>query len=389
MSEFCKDSKKLGIYLHIPFCVSKCAYCDFYSLKSSKESLNLYTKALKENIRQFADKCKDYTVDTVYFGGGTPSYIGEKYLCDILKSLFKNFNIDNNAEITVEANPESINRKLLDNLILQGVNRLSIGFQSSNNDELKALGRVHSFEEAKEKYFIARQAGFENISIDFMYGLPNQTLDGCVKSLLDFLELKPEHISCYGLKLEEGTALYKEKPKLPDDDLQADMYLKICEILKNEGFRHYEISNFCIDDKISRHNSKYWDLSEYIGLGPGAHSFFKGKRFEYKRDLSQYIKCFSGENSDILFYEEQESFVSPFGEYIMLKLRTDKGINKPEFQEKFNCSFEPYEKVFNKYEKMGFATKEGDTFKLTEEGFLVSNTIILDVLQTPREMEED
>lgn len=381
-------SKKLGLYIHVPFCVSKCYYCDFYSLQNQREMIEPYVKATIKHLKEYSIVCSSYTVDTIYFGGGTPSFIGEKNISAILKAITKGFNVDKNAEITVEANPESINKKFLKEIKKRGVTRLSIGIQSSNDYELCTLGRVHTFVDAVEKYQLARDLGFCNISVDLMFGLPNQTLDSVSKSVDDILALSPQHISTYALKLEEGTPLHKDNPSLPDDDTQADMYLLICEKLKNAGYRHYEISNFCKNGSISRHNSKYWNLSEYLGLGPGAHSFMSSKRFEYKRDINAYIKGITDCEESSVSFEENIPGILLYGEYLMLRLRTDEGIDESYFTKTFKKPFEPYEKVLQKYKKLGLATEENGNWHLTEKGFLVSNTIILDVLEAQKDMEE-
>lgn len=288
------SGKPLGIYVHIPFCKSKCEYCDFYSLGGSRDrrTTDQYLQALADHIRETGRLAPDYTVDTVYFGGGTPSFFGAENLEKILDELQKRFHFGADPEITLEANPDSVTPQGLKRLVCAGFNRISIGVQSDQDDMLKRLGRPHTYEQARMAVVRAREAGFANLSLDLMFGLPNQTLTGWRDTLENVLRLKPEHMSCYALKVEPNTPLweYRDCANLPNDDVQADMYLAASEILQDHGYEHYEISNFAKPGFRSRHNLKYWTGGEYLGFGPCAASDFAGKRFTIEPDLRTYVE---------------------------------------------------------------------------------------------------
>ncbi|MFR6394140.1 MAG: radical SAM family heme chaperone HemW [Oscillospiraceae bacterium] len=262
----------LGLYIHIPFCRSKCAYCDFYSLAGAEERMDDYCRALERHLAEVAPQAECHKADTVYFGGGTPSYLGAERLCRLLGSIRKLYKVDKHAEITLEANPDSAtDRKALKRLRKAGFNRLSLGVQSMDDALLQTIGRIHTRQQVQEAVAAARKAGFKNLSLDLIYGLPGQTMEGWEKTLSDAVGLHPEHLSCYGLKLEEGTPLYRRQGELtfPDEDMQADMYLYAVEFLKQCGYEQYEISNFAKPGFASRHNLKYWLMQEYAGFGPG------------------------------------------------------------------------------------------------------------------------
>ena len=365
---------KLGLYIHIPFCASKCSYCDFYSFAANDSQIDEYIKALIKEIKNWSEKCTQYVVDTVYFGGGTPSLIGGDRLVSVIKAIYSEFNVIKDAEITVECNPDSINEDLLLKLKKVNVNRLSIGIQSMQDDMLKALSRRHTAIQAKNAVNLAKKHGFNNISLDLMYALPNQSIDMVLDSLNQMLELEPTHLSCYALKVEEGTPLAKQNPILPDEDISADMYNAICETLKNHGFEHYEISNWAKNGYYSKHNSRYWDLSEYLGIGSSAHSLFNRQRFEYSANINDFILGVKP------IEEEKVDGFSQIEEFIMLALRTSKGINSLDYEQRFNKSFKPIEKALKKYIAHGLAQNIDNTWILTETGFLVSNAILSDVL---------
>ncbi|WP_281692607.1 radical SAM family heme chaperone HemW [Agathobaculum desmolans] len=370
MSKFSYRNKPLGLYLHIPFCVKKCGYCDFYSVED-RELMKEYVSALLLHIRSYGKVCSGYTVDTVYIGGGTPTCLGPKYLGRILQEIRNKFPLAEDAEITVECNPESTDKKVLDVMKKQGVNRLSFGVQSAHDEELRAIGRIHTFAQAKEAVELAREKGFANISLDLMYGLPGQTREMFLDSVEQCLGLEPQHLSCYGLKLEPGTPMGRENPVLPDDDAQADTYLAMCERLRDKGYEHYEISNFAKPGCRSRHNMKYWDLSEYLGLGPGAHSFMNGRRFAFARDLKAYI---GGE--DIVQDEDEVPTFQRQGEYLMVRLRTADGVDFLDLEKRYNIDSTPYEEAFRGLMGNGLVAHQGTRWYLTEKGFLVSNSII-------------
>ena len=373
----------LGIYIHVPFCRSKCQYCDFYSLSSKDDKLmDGYLNAICSHIKEAGALAPAYKVDTVYFGGGTPSFFGAEGMATILTAVRRAFDVDNNAEITFEANPDSVSDKLLKRLRAEGFNRVSLGIQTDDDEVLRKLGRPHTFANAVTAYHRIRKAGFRNVSVDLMYGLPGQTLRAWRETLEHVLTLNPEHISCYGLKVEEGTPLYeyRDYAKLPDDDAQADMYLAAVEMLKAYGYRQYEISNFARKGLYSKHNMKYWTGGEYLGFGPSASSDFAGKRFTLCRSVQEYISGIK--NKDKIIDEVQEiPLRERAGEYLMLRLRTFNGINAEDYERNFLLPFAPLEDILEKNRDFGYAVRTEDgRWHLNPKGFLLSNTIISDLL---------
>ena len=373
----------LGIYVHVPFCRSKCHYCDFYSVTDMDSQLSDgYLDAVCDHIRETGPLAPGYRVDTVYFGGGTPSYFGAEGMAAILGVIRRSFDVASDAEITFEANPDSINPKLLRRLHGEGFNRVSLGVQCSDDAILQAIGRPHDYEEAVDAVKMIRKAGFKNLSLDLIYGLPDQDLESWQQTLLNIIALKPEHISCYGLKLEEGTPLCQKQNQLwlADDDMQADMYLATVEILRSHGYKQYEISNFCKRNRESRHNMKYWTGGEYLGFGPDASSDFAGKRFAVIRDLHGYITGIRSGGQvlrDIQTVPQRERA----GEYLMMHLRTTYGISAEEYERKFLLPFAPIEKALEQCRGRGHALRGLDgRWHLTAEGFLLSNSIITDLL---------
>ena len=366
--------KRLGIYIHIPFCASKCSYCDFYSLQGCDYIMPDYQEALLDHIDESSHSIKNYEVDSIYFGGGTPSYYGADRIVEIFDTLKLNGNVRLDSEVTVECNPDSISLTALKLLRAEGVNRLSIGIQASDPNLLKLIGRRHNVLQAQKAFADARKAGFDNISVDLMYGLPSQTKSDWAETLSKIVEMHPEHISCYGLKLEPGTRMYKEyygSSILPDDDAQADTYLALCRVLNQHGFEHYEISNFALPGFRSRHNSKYWDLSEYIGLGPGAHSLFDGRRFAFPRDIAAFT-----DGTAAVRNEEEVPDFERQNEYLMLRLRTSDGVELRDLEERYHVDPAPYEAVFRALAMPGVTEQNGTRWLLTDAGFLVSNSII-------------
>ncbi|MBR5479880.1 MAG: radical SAM family heme chaperone HemW [Clostridia bacterium] len=373
--------KSLGIYIHTPFCAKKCAYCDFYSAPGDKKTYSSYASALCRHIEESNMTQSGYKVDTIYFGGGTPSLMPVREIEHIVKALRLNFNILSDAEMTIEANPDSIDLKKLKKLKSLGFNRISIGAQSSNDDELATLGRIHNFDGVKAAVKAARVAGFENLSLDLMYGIPNQTMESFKKSLLDILDLSPEHISFYALKLEEGTPMAQcaDMYSFPEDDTVADMYLMAVDLLKERGYEQYEISNFAKGGKVSRHNVKYWNLDEYLGFGPSAHSLLNNLRFSYVKDTNSYIKGIF--DSGVVVDSREEIYPSEqASEYIMLSLRTANGISPTVFEARYSIFFDEIEKALCKFSDMGLAEHFGTNWRLTPRGFLVSNSIISELL---------
>lgn len=369
--------KHLGVYIHIPFCASKCAYCDFYSLSGCDNLMPKYQHALIEHIKQSAPSISSYYVDTVYFGGGTPSYYGARRICEIFDALKRAGRVLKSAEATIEANPDSITRRDMKLLLSAGINRLSIGAQSANDDILKMIGRRHNWKQVEKAVANAREAGFKNISLDLMFGLPSQKKTDWADTLAAAIALRPDHVSCYGLKIEEGTPLwsYKDSPFLADDDEQADMYLYAVETLERYGYYQYEVSNFSLRDMPCRHNLKYWRLDDYIGFGPGAHSCLGNTRYSYIKNLKGYISGVSGDKN-IIDEHEQLDNLSRASEYIMLGMRTRQGISGKKYQDVYRCSFEPVEDLLKTFEKHGWAKYSAGSWSFTPAGFLVSNTLI-------------
>ena len=318
------QDKRLGVYFHIPFCASKCAYCDFCSLPGRDKLMPYYQDALLIQLQETMPRMTDYFIDTVYFGGGTPSYYGARRIVEILQELKVTNRLMKQSEITVECNPDSVRRKELRMLRKEGVNRLSIGAQSANDDILRLIGRRHNWRQVEMAVKRARKAGFRNVSLDLIYGLPSQTREDWADTLTKALALKPAHISCYGLRLEEGTPMYDEYEGtdiLPSDDDQADMYLYAVDFLSRHGFRQYEISNFARPGYESRHNLKYWRLDDYIGFGAAAASNIGLLRYTYTHNVREYISGVLGDKGIIA--EEEE--LTPFdraSEYLMLGMRT-------------------------------------------------------------------
>ncbi len=378
-----RDKTPLGVYIHVPFCRSKCQYCDFYSLTTKDDRLiDRFVDAICAHIRETGPLAPGYRVDTVYFGGGTPSYFGADGMATILSAIRRAFDVTSDAEITFEANPDSVSDKLLHRLRGEGFNRVSLGVQTDNDDLLRRLGRPHNYAQVLTAVQRIRRAGYKNLSLDLMYGLPGQTLAAWQETLVHVLNLAPEHMSCYALKVEPGTPLYdyKELCNIPNDDVQADMYLSAVEILKDHGYRQYEISNFARKGMVSRHNLKYWMGGEYLGFGPDASSDFAGKRFSVVRDLQAYIDGIK-RHGPVLREVQEIPARERAGEYLMTRLRTTAGIRKDEYENLFLLPFEPLEASLNRCKDHALATRTPDGgWRLTPEGFLVSNSIISDLL---------
>lgn len=365
--------RSLGLYIHIPFCKAKCIYCDFYSLPRAEGQMDAYVSALTAQLAAWRERTADCTVDTVYFGGGTPSYLGPNRLCRLLDAVFQSYRVAPGAEITLEANPDSAQDiSALRQLHDAGFDRLSLGMQSADDAELRRIGRVHTHAQTVRAVENARAAGFDNLSLDLIYGLPGQTMTRWQANLDAALALAPEHLSCYGLKVEEGTPLFarRERFTLPDDDTQADMYLSAVGLFARQGYEQYEISNFCRPGRASRHNRRYWTLAEYLGFGPGAHSDFGGERFALARDLDAYL---AGET----VYSEK-SVPSPREreeERVMLALRTVRGIAADTLPEAARH-------ILESCKAHGLARFSSGSYALTPRGFLVSNAILVDLLET-------
>ena len=364
--------KNIGLYLHIPFCKSKCPYCDFYSFSGKETEKDEYTRVLNDRISSSIStlQCKG---DTLYIGGGTPSVLGAENLAALVNTCKKDF-LTEDAEITVECNPHGLNEDFFKTLYNSGVNRISMGLQSAVDSERRILGRLSDRNQVEHAVKIAQLVGFENITLDVMLGVPEQT-ESSLNETLDFcVSLGVPHISAYMLKLEENTHFYKNQHKynFPDDDLTADLYLQMCETLENQGIMQYEISNFAKKGFESRHNLKYWHCEEYLGLGPSAHSFMDGKRFYFDRDFNAFMNG----NPPI-----RDGIGGDFTEYAMLGLRLVEGLNENKVLERFGHSIpnEIYEKS-KIFIDNGYMTKTENGLALTRKGFLMSNMILAEIL---------
>lgn len=378
--------KKLGIYIHIPFCRTKCAYCDFYSFIPKSEGIyERYTDALIKHMEAYRDAARDRAPDSVYIGGGTPTALPIEQLLRIVKAVKRNFNLSKNTEFTVEVNPKTADLKTFRRLRRAGVNRISIGLQSADPRELKALTRTHSRADFEECFKDARAAKIQNISVDLMFGIPNQTSQSLLASIDYLTRLRPDHISLYDLKIEEGTPLARiaEKLNLPDEDTEFEMYGNAINMLEKRGYKQYEISNFARPGKQSRHNLKYWNCEEYLGFGPGAYSYFNSTRFSFVRNIEAYIKGVGDPASRVNLTEglEQISGRAQLGEYIMLRLRLNEGISLSEVTRRYGVDFASlYGKKADKYIKYGYMVKKGDYIFLTAQGMFISNYILSDIL---------
>lgn len=388
MGEKGRGGKKLGLYLHIPFCMSRCAYCDFCSTANRRDLIPGYQHALKRHLTEAAPRLESYLVDTVYFGGGTPSWYGPDYLAELMELLRKGFRLTPDCEVTLEANPDSVDLAGLTRLRKAGFNRVSLGAQSANDAILRFLGRRHSWAQVPRAVEKARRAGFENISLDLIYGLPAQSREDWSDTLRRVMELNVQHLSCYGLKLEEGAPLwkYRDSPDIPDDDLQADMYLYAVDTLAGAGYIQYEISNFAKRGYASRHNLKYWLLEDYAGFGASAASKIGSQRFTFLRDVEDYIRAVeTGEN--LICEAETVTASEKAAEYLMLGPRTARGIEAGEYERRYRAPFAPLEALLQGYVRLGLARQVFDRWRFTPRGFLLSNQLIGELLDAQAEQK--
>lgn len=347
----------IGLYVHVPFCAAKCAYCDFYSLNYNKETVEKFVEETCRRLKEI-----NYIFDTVYFGGGTPSIIGADNLSKILSFV----KYKENAEITVEVNPKSYKPSFFTDLYKNGFNRISIGMQSANDDELVSLTRNHRFSDVEETVIKAKKAGFKNISLDVMIGIEKQTLDSLKVTLDKAISLDVNHLSCYMLKIEEGTPYSKINLLLPDEEKVSDMYLFMCEYLENSGFSHYEISNFAKHNTMSEHNLIYWRCQDYLGIGPAAHSLIDSKRYYFPNDLNYFL-----EGKEMVFDQDGGDLY----DYVMLGLRLKEGIDLNRVNN------EKFANKAIKFCKLGYSNIENNRFYLNNKGFLVQNTILSELLE--------
>lgn len=368
----------LGIYVHVPFCRHKCDYCDFYSLAGAENRMDDYVKAVCRHLAETAPQAARHTVDTVYFGGGTPTLLGSRRLKTLLGEIRKKFRVAGDAEVTFEANPDSaLDFRELRALRRAGFNRISLGMQSACDEELCRIGRVHTAEQVRAAVEAARKAKLNNLSLDLIYGLPGQTLARWRENVEAAVALGPEHLSCYGLKVEPGTPLFarRDTADLPGDEDQAEMYLWAVEYLRGQGYEQYEISNFAKPGFASRHNLKYWTLGEYAGFGPAAHSDFGGVRYAYGRDLEGYIRGVL-DGTPMLSESERILDIDRDTEYLMLRLRLTQGLSPRDFEQRFRRKFDCFLPFLRQCEQAGYAVCQDGRWHLTPRGFLVSNQII-------------
>lgn len=381
----------LGIYVHIPFCKSKCFYCDFCSSPRNDVTKSQYVSAIKNEISSpnALNLLSKYTVNSIFFGGGTPTCLSPQILSSILNEIIKHYSVSDDTEITLECNPGTVTFDDLINLNHIGFNRLSIGLQSTNDNELKALGRIHSFAEFDATFNNARKAGFANINLDLMYGIPLQNNSSFDNTLKNVIEYSPEHISAYSLKIEPGTPFHKKIDSLilPGEDEEYIMYVSAIKTLGAAGYKHYEISNYAKSGYESRHNMKYWNCDDYAGFGTSSHSCINSKRYYITNSIEQYLRYFSVPttkcNDEIVTMEEELTNAEFFEEYIMMRLRLADGLNFNECINRFNISFN--DKYFNrikKYIDTGHVIFDpiNQNINLSDEGMYISNYILSDVL---------
>ena len=366
--------KPLELYIHIPFCVKKCRYCDFLSAPADAGERQEYIEQLCGQIRSYDKLAEDYHITSIFLGGGTPSILEAGQIRDIFDAVRGTFPVDSDAEITIEVNPGTVDRIKLISYRRAGINRLSIGLQSVHDQELKMLGRIHTFREFQETFTLAREKGFDNINVDLMSGIPFQTLDGWESTLRTVAELGPEHISAYSLIIEEGTPFYEKygegeraearrRRELPDEDTERMMYQYTKNIIRDYGYHRYEISNYAKDGYECRHNLGYWNRDEYLGIGTGAASFMNNRRWT------------QGEDSETLSIENQME------EYMFLGLRKMKGISVAGFYQSFGKSIQDvYGDVLHKLLQEKLIEKSGDNIRLTERGIDISNYVMSEFL---------
>ena len=362
--------KDIGLYIHIPFCKKKCYYCDFISYSNKNNLIEKYIDTLIQEYHSY-NMDSNYRIKTIYIGGGTPSFIHSKYI----KKILERINTKNAEEITLEVNPGTVTREKLQDYYKIGINRLSIGLQSTDDKILESIGRIHNYTEFLETYNMARKCGFRNINIDLMLALPEQTIDVLNESLKKVIKLKPEHISLYSLILEEGTILNEKVNNkefiLPTDEEERKMYWDTKQILEKNGYIHYEISNFAKKGYESKHNMDCWKQKEYIGLGASAHSYLDGKRYSNQNSIEEYVNDYS--NKEI---HEIQDKITKEKEYMILGLRKLKGINISEFKSKFQENpIYIFRKELDKLSKLGLIEIDLNNIKLTNKGLDLANIV--------------
>ncbi len=374
--EECYMKEEMGIYIHIPFCKKKCYYCDFISFANQDKWSTQYIEALKKEIQQNKEKANCARITTIYIGGGTPSYLDSKLIIEILDVIRKNYAVEKDAEITIEVNPRVVTKEKLEMYYSKGVNRISIGLQTTNNQLLNEIGRIHTYEEFLETYHMVREGGFDNVNIDLMFGLPSQTEEILQESLEKVILLKPEHISIYSLILEEGTVLEdlvrQGKRILPKEEIERNMYWQTKTILEENGYVHYEISNFSKPEKQSKHNMNCWRQKSYLGFGLAAHSYYHKTRYSNTEDLEQYIndKGYTKIIHEIQTNQEEKK------EFMMLGLRRIEGVLISEFKNKFiDNPIYLFRKELSKLVEQELIELGTNNIKLTNKGIDLANLV--------------
>lgn len=384
------NKKNVGIYVHIPFCKQKCRYCDFKSYVGKEDKIEEYIKWIKYELAEIGTGNRlDYEshldklaiINTIYIGGGTPSLIDSKYIKEIMETIKANYTLEKEVETTIEVNPGMVTENKLQDYIECGINRISIGLQSSKEDLLKQLGRIHTYEEFEQAFQLARKVGFKNINVDLMIGLPNQAIQDVEESIEKIIEHHPEHISVYSLIVEEGTPIYDDiknkKIILPEDELERKMYWQVKQRLEKSGYIHYEISNFAKQDYESKHNMNCWNQEEYIGVGVAAHSYTNNVRYSNIDSIEEYIKNYQLEKEeDNLIFHEKQNKNNKMKEYMLLGLRKLQGVQIQEFKRKFRGNpIYLYHKQLEELVSKELVEVDGDTIKLTNKGLDLANLV--------------
>ncbi len=378
------DDKRIGLYVHIPYCRQKCSYCDFNSYASMEGTVPEYFNALNNEISSYSDMLQGFTVKTVFMGGGTPSYVDSKYMHQLMSSLNRHMNIEGDAEISIETNPGTLTEKKLSVYREAGINRLSIGLQAWQNSLLKYLGRIHNIEDFITNYKLALKAGFNNINVDLIFGIPGQSIKDWTDTIDNISQLDITHLSCYSLKIEEGTPfglqLEKGKLKAVEDELDREMYWLAIEKLRNNGFKQYEISNFAREGYECRHNLVYWNAEEYVGFGAGAHSYFNKKRFNNVGDIHRYSSLINNNEStieNVQAIDEQDSM----SEYMILRLRLVEGVLSKDFEQRFGVALSTkYSKQIERLVSSGLADFNGNKLRLTQKGLDLANQAFVEFI---------
>lgn len=377
-----KDRKPVGLYIHIPFCAQKCFYCDFASYQGKNHLVEEYLQALGKEIQV---KTEGQVFDTIFIGGGTPSYLSCEEL-ELLGSYLMPLQKTAEVEFSMECNPGNLTKEKAEVIQKMGVNRLSIGLQSSNDAILLDIGRIHTFGEFEENFHMLRELGFENINVDLIYGLPHENLSILEKTLADVLALKPDHISCYSLIIEEFTPFFYKAQRnqlvLPDEETERTMHETIVAHLSGAGYHRYEISNYALAEKMCKHNIRYWQGEEYIGCGTSAHEYFQGTRKENVRTIEGYIRKMSAQGSAATRIHEN-SKEEDMEEYIFMGMRMMEGIDKKRFYQRFSVELhEIYGPIIKKYIAEGLLQETATSLKFTEKGVEFSNLVLSDFLLT-------